>query len=170
MEIRIEKDIVFFDGILNETVTEKKLIDVFERPNSASSPIFLDFSNTKRSNSSGIAVLLRALKRTQPHVRFTHCPVWLVDQLNQISEFFTVPIKVHSVFLPYECENPKEEDPDSRMKILEVGPHMLDPDFLRSLDEFVSPAGSVYTAEFEPREYLGFYRFQAQSEGTKAPT
>ena len=152
MEIKREKNELELGGILNESVTIENLLAYYELASKDSSVIILNFENVKRANSCGIVTLIHSIEQVKHPVHFSRCPVWLVEQLNQIAEFFTLNIKIISVFAPYI----EEKTEKYVMKLIEIEDDFVKNGTIQSLHEQTNENGLKIVADFDSEDFFGF--------------
>ena len=152
MEIKREKNELEFVGILNESVTVEYLLENFHSISADSSVIILNFEKVKRANSCGIITLIHSIEQVKLPVHFSRCPVWLVEQLNQIAEFFTLNIKIISVFAPYI----EEKTEQYILKLINIDDDFIKNGTLQSLDEQINDNGLKIVADFDSEDFFGF--------------
>ncbi len=152
MEIKQIKNELVLTSTLNETTALAELVTSFESAAKEGPAVVLNFEGLKRANSCGIATLIRAIEKAHTPVHFTRCPVWLVEQLNQIDEFFSLHVKILSVFAPYIEEKTK----NYILKLIDIDPDFLNHETIQSLDQCTDEQGNKLIADFDPADFFGF--------------
>jgi hypothetical protein len=118
----------------------------------------LNFKDVPRANSCGVAELLHLLESTSLPIFLCHCPTWLVDQLNQIEEFFLPNVRVTSIYAPYT--NPYKHK--YVMRLIELEDGFLESPRFQTIETFTSEDGDELQADFERDDFFFFLQNQAR--------
>jgi ABC-type transporter Mla MlaB component len=153
MPIKVVGNEISLSGNLNEQFDMGEVKKSIEANTASfSEKVVLNFKEVPRANSCGIATLLKTLTQVQVPVEFVHCPTWLVDQLNQIDEFFQIPLKVKSVYAPYMDPNAH----DYTLRLVHISDGFLSTSDYENIESFVNEAGQNLTADFDKDDYFSF--------------
>lgn len=156
MDLKVAGGAVRLIGNLNEDFDEKELVRIVEQEFAEGLKPPLDFRDVRRANSCGIAALLRVLDKTKRGAVFVHCPVWLVEQMNQIDEFFDLGVSVGSVYVPYVSKS----GGDFVLKLVNVPGGFLESEAYAGIETAKSEDGDELVADFDAEDYFHFLHKQ----------
>jgi hypothetical protein len=156
MEVIARKGSVQLIGILNEDFRLEEFDSALTSAANACVKVSLDFGDVPRANSCGIATLLRVLSSTQVVIEMERCPVWLVEQMNQIDEFLEATASVKSVYAPYISTN----SDDYMLRLIEIPQGFLSSEEFQTIEKFEPSAGKQFIADFEKDDFFYFLRRQ----------
>ena len=144
---------IYLSGNLNEQFNMNEVKTCVEKnAESFASTVVLNFKDVPRANSCGIATLLKVLSELKKSVHFVHCPAWLVDQLNQIDEFFQISLEVKSVYAPYMDPSANEYT----MRLIEISPGFFGSSEFENIETYVNDSGQTLSADFDKDDYFFF--------------
>jgi ABC-type transporter Mla MlaB component len=140
-------------GNLNEQFDMNEVAHhIAGNPSVFSKCVKLNFKDVPRANSCGIATLLKLLSSLECSVDFVHCPTWLVDQLNQIDEFFQINLNIVSIYAPYMDASSH----DYTLRLIELKEGFFSSDEYENIEVYTNSTGQTLSADFDKDDYFSF--------------
>jgi len=145
---RIEEEVIFFEGDLNEHVSKgelaKCLDDLGDTPEIIE--VKIDMFGLKSGNSMGLRSLYQFLATVEKVIEFRRVPSWLMEQFGMIRSFVDSSWKISSVVLPYYCAELNKD-------ILEIFKVGTDIPILKSYEDYepepIHFEGHCYDADYD---------------------
>jgi hypothetical protein len=155
METIVTKTAVKCSGVLNEkteTVTLNSAFEDFTKSNEGS-PLTLDFEDVTTANSVGLLILLKALERRKSKTIFENAPVWLIESIICLEEFFTYGATVGSFFARFYC--PATDKMSDKLLIIGKDVPAIE-DYSTFTISLKDEAGNELEPDFDPSYYFSF--------------
>jgi hypothetical protein len=154
MEVIVQQGIVILSGTLTETFQKEQLLSHVRELGKLNNTVKLSFAALSRANSVGIAHFLSALEDSTVPILGVCCPVWLVEQFNQISEFFDFNFRVESVYAPFvELETGKYH-----FALVNICEDFIESNLFRDIENPINIDGRNYLPDFERDDYFLFVK------------
>ena len=149
----------FVEGVikLEGQLTEQSSRDVFKKfildaQGTGHSSVLIDFSKVTRANSCGLMEFISAIYDAKTDIEYINCPVWLVDQFNEVDELLPDHCTVKSVFAPFV----NEDDGSVVNLIIPIVDDFDSSETYAKLEEMALPDGKKLTPDFDKEEYFYF--------------
>jgi hypothetical protein len=155
MEVVVAKNIVKCSGVLNEKTEGATLNNAFEEftKSNEGCPLTLDFGDVTTANSVGLLILLKALEKRKTKTIFENAPVWLIETIICLEEFFTYGATVGSCFARFYC--PATDKMSSKLLIIGKDVPILD-DYSTFNISLKDESGNELEPDFDPCYYFSF--------------
>lgn len=155
MEVEIKNQIMECSGLLNEKSDMAAVSNAFDTAMAGNGDAFIriDMSKVLAANSVGLLGFTKVMRAKKARLKYINAPVWLVNNLNCLQEFFMNDSTVESIFADFYCPTTNK----SSVQHLTIGKEIpVQEDYSEFSISLTDSAGNALEMDFDPEDFFSF--------------